>query len=158
MSLSCRFSAGFTATGSTESGVCTAVNGPITEPVNLLYIVELASGTGAGKGDQVYQAAPTIGASPTSINTASGGGLVNGRGEAVAMLYHRALYIRNSSASVTIIVGGSAKVVDSGFSLRPGESVLKFCGAAEATGNAIGTITLAGNGATCDIAVVGASA
>jgi hypothetical protein len=146
-------------TGSKSVGLSGGPNGSrlVTDPLNVNHYIELASGTGAGKADQSYHVQGTIGASATTINTASGGGLTNAFGESVAMLYHRGLWIQNTG-SVTITVGGTAGIVGSGFPIRPGGFVLLGTGTAEATGHAIGTITLAGNGATYDIAVIGATA
>lgn len=115
-----------------------------TDPILVYDPFDWVSGTGASEANQSYQSESTIGTSTTTTFDFSGGGLTDAFGTAIALARVKALYIKNTGA-VDITVAGNNGIVGSGFTLRPGEQVMKAAPDATAyavSGGSTDTITL----------------
>lgn len=157
MNLATRLVMAVSAVGSDSYGVSTP-----TDRVDEAKVYSWPTGTDADEANQCYHAESTIAASATTTFDLTGGGLVNAFGEAIALTNVKAVYIENTG-TVSITVGGTNGMVGSGFTLRPGEGVLKAAPDATAYAVAAGstdTITLTNtSGATqasYSIIVIGA--
>lgn len=125
--------------------------------------MQWANGSGASQASSSFHKTGTLAASETlTLDFASGGGLVDQFGTAIAMTAIKAVYIRNTTASGNLLVGGSNAIVGGGLILHAGEFLLKAdptaAGWAVANGSS-DTLTLGNSGAsdiTYEIAVLGA--
>lgn len=157
MNLATRLVMAISAVGSDSYGVSTP-----TDRVDESKVYSWPTGTGADEANQCYHAESTIATSATTTFDFAGGGLVNAFGESVAPARVKAIYIENTG-TVAITVGGTNGIVGSGFTLRPGEAVLKAAPDATAyavSGGSTDTVTLTNtSGATeasYSIIVIGA--
>ena len=139
------------------------------------YIVNLASGTGAGQADKVFHDTRTLGASANEDLDLNGAALTDAFGVGLAFVRIKGLFVAAAAANPNpITVGGAAS---NGFvswtgaatdkvSVRPGGVFALFTGAADATGYAVTAATAdllrvtagAGGNHSYDVILVGASA
>lgn len=157
--------------------LATDLGGPITFPLTKGYSVAMATGTGAGQADLLYQDTNTLGASATLdvdlsgvLTTPVGGGLVSFariKGLVVAAAAGNTNNVVVGGAAATQFVGPFGSATHT-IAVRPGEfKVLIACGAADAigypvTGGASDFLRITNGGAgtsvTYDLIVIGCSA
>ncbi|MFJ6566227.1 hypothetical protein ACIQNU_02315 [Streptomyces sp. NPDC091292] len=143
-------------------------------PAGLSRAVTLASGTGAGKADRVYQARRTLAASATE-DLDLAGVLLDAFGAAITFLRVKGLFISAAVGNTNnVVVGGAASntwttlLNSTGtLTLRPGAAVGALAGQADATAYGVTASTGdllkvansgAGSSVSYDIVIVGASA
>lgn len=141
---------------------------------NLTGSVSLASGTGAGKADKVYQGRRTLAAS-ASEDLDLVGVLLDAFGAATTFVRVKGLFVKAAAANTNNVVIGAATSnqwatllnTTGTLTLRPGSSLAVAAGAADATGYAVTASTgdllkVANSGAgstvSYDICIIGASA
>lgn len=141
---------------------------------NLTGSVNLATGTGAGKADKVYQGRRTLAAS-ASEDLDLAGVLLDAFGAAITFVRVKGLFIKAATANTNNVVVGAATTnqwatllnTTGTLTLRPGASFAVVAGAADATGYAVTASTGdllkvansgAGSSVSYDICIIGASA
>ncbi|MBK3631565.1 hypothetical protein JHN52_01035 [Streptomyces sp. MBT97] len=141
---------------------------------NLTGSVSLASGTGAGKADKVYQGRRTLAAS-ASEDLDLAGVLLDAFGSAITFVRVKGLFIKASAGNTNNVVVGAASSnqwatllnTTGTITLRPGTSLGVVAGAADAIGYAVTASTgdllkvansSSGTSVTYDICIIGASA
>lgn len=106
--------------------------------------LELLDGAGADQANVAYEGMRSIAASTTvSMDFASGGGLVDSWGTALAMARIKAVYVENlgtSSQASLVLAGSNGLVTSGGQTLLPGQALMN------ATGSQAGWPTAAGAG------------
>ncbi|MEU6342215.1 hypothetical protein ABZ883_14885 [Streptomyces sp. NPDC046977] len=166
------------------SGMSVAVNGDLTSGLDLgsatatiaaRKALALASGTGAGKADRIFQDRRTLAAS-ASEDLDLAGVLVDAFGATISFARVKGLYIAAATGNTNnVVVGGASS---NGFiswvggathtvTVRPGGVLALMTGAADATGYAVTATTadllhIANSGGTTgvtyDVVILGASA
>jgi len=141
----------------TTTGVSPSLHPP-GESVDLTRTVAMADGDGAGEADRVYSDESTVPiSSAAAIDLSS---YTDNFGQAKSMARAKLLYFRNTG-TVNLTLTGTCPIVPAKV-VRPGEQVLTCVPATDATGHAVGTVTVSNaSGVTAgsyELVVIGASA
>lgn len=156
-----------------ESGTGSGDLGPGSDTARIAKALVLSAGTGADQADRCYAKSRTVNASTTdTLDVATGGGLTDIRGQALALAKVKAIVIRNTHATQAITLtrpaangvpifaaAGDAVTIPAGgvFALAaPGAAGLATV--TGGTGDLIDIVNGAGSSATYEIAIVGTSA
>jgi hypothetical protein len=146
----------------------------VTHQLLVAKVVDLINGTGAGAVDVLWSDTNTLAASTNTDISLRGGALTNGIGGTSTFFRVKGLVVSATAGNTNNVVLGAAAATQwlaligtatGTLIIRPGTSMMVMCGAADATGYAVGAGELlriansgAGTSVTYDIAIIGCSA
>jgi hypothetical protein len=105
-SLTTRISLGFTATYTVTGDLADSVSA-----MNLSRTIDLTSGTGASQANLIFHdSRPLADGANETLDLYASGTLLDPVGNALTMAALKALYLKNTSADATLLVGGAASV------------------------------------------------